>query len=115
MQFYEQFQVQPPQWTRAAWQVTCDRTPEHGCLAHLPRDRIWLATGHHLDVRQWSLLLDLQTVNPSLTRLPAIFTEQKWPAIASCRPSPRLLFNRSRKKSVILRSLDSGKSPILEV
>ncbi|MGB3519375.1 MAG: FAD/NAD(P)-binding protein [Elainellaceae cyanobacterium] len=80
VQFYEQCQVQRAQWTGAAWQVTCDRTPEHDCLAHLPIDRIWLATGHHLDVRQWSLLSELQAVDPItyIQGLPILDEHLRW-------------------------------------
>ncbi|WP_072622317.1 FAD/NAD(P)-binding protein [Spirulina major] len=64
LSFYEQCEVRSAQWKGDAWQVNCDQSAAHDCIAHLPIDRIWLATGSTLDVNQWPLLDQIRTTHP---------------------------------------------------
>jgi hypothetical protein len=61
---YEQCEVQSAEWKGDAWKVTCTHPDAHHCIAHLPIDRIWLATGSTLDVNHWSLLSAIRETHP---------------------------------------------------
>ena len=62
--FYEHCEVSHADWKDDAWRVTCNYAPAHNCIAHLPIDRLWLATGSQLDIRQWSLLSEIRATYP---------------------------------------------------
>lgn len=64
LSFYEQCEVQSAEWEEDAWKVICNHSGSHDCLTHLPTNRIWLATGSAIDVRQWSLLSVLREHYP---------------------------------------------------
>ncbi|TVP64557.1 MAG: FAD-dependent oxidoreductase [Leptolyngbya sp. LCM1.Bin17] len=79
--FYEQCQVQRAEWKGDAWQVHCLTGGEHGCLTHLPIDRIWLATGSQLNVEHWPLLADVRANYPMaiINGLPVLDHHLRWP------------------------------------
>ena len=81
LSFYEQCEVQSATWTDGHWQVACTRSQTHDCIAHLPVDRIWLATGTQLDVNQWSLLSAVRSHYPLKTihGLPLLDQHLRWP------------------------------------
>jgi cation diffusion facilitator CzcD-associated flavoprotein CzcO len=80
LSFYEQCQVQAAEWKGDAWKVTCNQSDVHHCIAHLPIDRIWLATGTTLDVNHWSLLSDVRDRHPLqiLNGLPILDSHLRW-------------------------------------
>jgi len=79
--FYEQCEVKSAQWTGQDWQVTCTHPEAHHCMAHLPIDRIWLATGTQLDVNQWPLLSAVRSHYPleTIHGLPLLDQNLRWP------------------------------------
>lgn len=81
LSFYEQCEVQSATWTGEQWQVTCTHPEAHHCIAHLPIDRIWLATGTQLDVNQWPLLSAVRSHYPLETvhGLPVLDENLRWP------------------------------------
>ncbi|MEM1241908.1 MAG: FAD/NAD(P)-binding protein [Cyanobacteria bacterium P01_H01_bin.26] len=81
LSFYERCEVQSATWTDEHWQVTCTHSQAHDCIAHLPVDRIWLATGTQLDVNQWSLLSAVRSRYPLTTihGLPLLDQHLRWP------------------------------------
>lgn len=80
LSFYEKCQVQAAEWKGDAWKVTCNQSDVHHCIAHLPIDRIWLATGTTLDVNHWSLLSDVRDRHPLqiLNGLPILDPHLRW-------------------------------------
>ncbi|MEO1144887.1 MAG: FAD/NAD(P)-binding protein [Cyanobacteria bacterium J06638_22] len=80
LSFYEQCEVQSAEWKGAAWKVTCTQSATHNCIANLPIDRIWLATGSTLDVNHWSLVSDIRATHPlSLVHgLPVLDSHLRW-------------------------------------
>jgi hypothetical protein len=79
--FYEQCEVQRSEWKGNTWQVHCSAGAEHACIAHLPVDRLWLATGSQLNVEQWPLLADVQATYPIevVNGLPVLDQHLRWP------------------------------------
>ncbi|MEM7064875.1 MAG: FAD/NAD(P)-binding protein [Cyanobacteria bacterium P01_B01_bin.77] len=80
LSFYEQCEVKSATWTGEHWQVTCTHSQTHDCIAHLPVDRIWLATGTQLDVNQWPLLSAVRSHYPLKTihGLPLLDQHLRW-------------------------------------
>lgn len=81
LSFYEQCEVESATWTGEQWQVTCTHPEAHHCIAHLPIDRIWLATGTQLDVNQWPLLSAVRSRYPieTIHGLPTLDSHLRWP------------------------------------
>ena len=81
LSFYEQCEVKTAAWTGEHWQVSCTHPQAHHCIAHLPVDRIWLATGTQLDVNQWPLLEAVRSQYPLETvgGLPQLDQHLRWP------------------------------------
>ena len=79
--FYEQCEVQRAEWKGNAWQVHCRTGADHTCIAHLPLDRLWLATGSQLDVTHWPLLAAVQASQPAeiVNGLPVLDHHLRWP------------------------------------
>lgn len=80
LSFYEQCEVQSAEWKGDDWKVTCNQSDTHDCIAHLPINRIWLATGSRLDVNHWSLLTDVRDRNPLpvVNGLPILDPHLRW-------------------------------------
>jgi cation diffusion facilitator CzcD-associated flavoprotein CzcO len=80
LSFYEQCEVRSAVWKGDAWNVTCHQAAAHDCIAHLPIDRIWLATGSTLDVNHWSLLSDIRATHPLsvINGLPTLDSHLCW-------------------------------------
>jgi len=80
LSFYEQCEVQSAEWKGDTWKVTCNQSDDHDCIAHLPIDRIWLATGSTLNVNHWSLLSDIRTSHPLplVNGLPILDPHLRW-------------------------------------
>jgi len=78
--FYEQCEVESATWMEENWQVTCTHPEAHHCIAHLPIDRIWLATGTQLDVNQWPLLSAVRSHYPleTIHGLPVLDQHLRW-------------------------------------
>jgi hypothetical protein len=78
--FYEHCEVKQAQWQGDAWQVHCQNQAVHDCLAHVPIDRIWLATGSQLDIQQWSLLSEIRETYPlpTVNGLPILDEPLRW-------------------------------------
>ncbi len=81
LSFYEQCEVQAAEWTGDIWKVICNHPDTHDCLAHLPIDRIWLATGNTIDVRNWSILSAVRDRYPlaMVQGLPVLDDHLRWP------------------------------------
>jgi len=79
--FYEHCQVKQAQWKGNAWQVHCENRGVHDCIAHLPIDRLWLATGSQLDIQQWSILSEVRETYPlpTIHGLPVLDEHLRWP------------------------------------
>jgi cation diffusion facilitator CzcD-associated flavoprotein CzcO len=79
--FYEQCEVQRAEWKGDTWQVHCNTGAEHDCFAHLPINRIWLATGSQLNVEHWPLLADVRVHYPIeiVNGLPVLDHHLRWP------------------------------------
>ncbi len=79
--FYEPCEVRDAQWQGDAWRVQCSTGAEHDCMAHLPIDRIWLATGSQLNVEHWPLLADVRANCPIeiVNGLPVLDEHLRWP------------------------------------
>ncbi|MGB0562105.1 MAG: SidA/IucD/PvdA family monooxygenase [Spirulinaceae cyanobacterium] len=80
LSFYEQCEVQSAQWKDDAWQVTCSQPGIHDCIAQMPIDRIWLATGSTMDVSRWPLLANIQASHPLplVNGLPVLDEQLRW-------------------------------------
>ncbi|MEM8640721.1 MAG: FAD/NAD(P)-binding protein [Cyanobacteria bacterium P01_G01_bin.54] len=80
LSFYEQCEVQSAMWQGDAWKVICTEPGLHDCIAHLPIDRIWLATGSTMDVSRWPLLANIQTSQPLplVNGLPVLDAQLRW-------------------------------------
>lgn len=80
LSFYEQCEVRSAVWKGDAWNVTCHQAAAHDCIAPLPIDRIWLATGSRLDVHHWSLLSDIRATHPLpvIHGLPTLDSHLRW-------------------------------------
>ncbi|MDG2990686.1 lysine N(6)-hydroxylase/L-ornithine N(5)-oxygenase family protein [Candidatus Synechococcus calcipolaris G9] len=85
LSFYEQCEVQTAAWHEKGWNVTCAQRGTHGdghdCIAHLPIDRIWLATGGTINVNHWPLLSDVRDRYPLpiIKGLPILDHHLRWP------------------------------------
>ena len=81
LSFYEQCEVQSATWKETAWKVVCSHAAAHDCMAQLPINRIWLATGSTLDVNHWPLLSAVREQYPIRTvqGLPILDTHLRWP------------------------------------
>ncbi|NEQ55445.1 MAG: lysine N(6)-hydroxylase/L-ornithine N(5)-oxygenase family protein, partial [Leptolyngbya sp. SIO3F4] len=79
--FYEHCEVQSATWQEEAWKVVCTHPETHDCIAHLPIDRIWLATGSTLDINRWPLLSVVRERYPlpTLQGLPILDKHLRWP------------------------------------
>ena len=80
LSFYERCEVQSAEWKGDAWKVTCSQPGAHDCIAHLPIDRLWLATGSTLDVTRWSLLSEVRDRHPLsvVNGLPILDHHLRW-------------------------------------
>ena len=80
LSFYEHCKVQSATWTGEHWRVTCTHPQAHHCIAHLPVDRIWLATGTQVDVNQWPLLSVVRSQFPleTIHGLPVLDPHLRW-------------------------------------
>ena len=80
LSFYERCEVQSAEWNEDAWKVTCNQPDAHDCIAHLPIDRIWLATGSTLDVNHWPLLSNIRATHPLplVHGLPVLDPQLRW-------------------------------------
>lgn len=80
LSFYERCEVQAAQWKQEAWQISCTQSGLHDCLAQLPIDRIWLATGSRLDVAHWPLLSEVRDRYPisMVNGLPVLDSCLRW-------------------------------------
>lgn len=78
--FYERCEVKQAEWKGDAWRVECNHPSARDCLAHLPIDRIWLATGSQLDVQHWSVLSEIQATYPLplVHGLPVLDRHLRW-------------------------------------
>lgn len=81
LSFYEQCEVQSATRTGNAWKVTCNHPDFQDCLAHLPIDRIWLATGSTIEVQNWSILSEVRDRYPlpMVQGLPVLDEHLSWP------------------------------------
>lgn len=79
--FYEQCEVQRAEWKGDAWRVHCKTAADHDCIAHLPLNCLWLATGSQLDVTHWPLLAEVQATYPAeiVNGLPVLDHHLRWP------------------------------------
>ncbi|MEM6256333.1 MAG: FAD/NAD(P)-binding protein [Cyanobacteria bacterium P01_D01_bin.156] len=79
--FYEQCEVQSASWQDNAWQISCNHPEAHHCIAHLPIDRIWLATGSTLNINHWPLLSAVKEQYPlaDVQGLPVLNEHLQWP------------------------------------
>jgi hypothetical protein len=139
LSFYNRCEVQSAAWKGDSWTVTCNQADAHDCLAHLPIDRIWLATGSTLDVNHWPLLADIRATYPQtvINGLPVLDHHLRWAGcnlfimggaaalqlgpvarnlyggkLASGRIVPALIKNISRNNSD--RDIDGVDSPKIE-
>lgn len=80
LSFYQQCEVQSAEWKENAWNVTCNHPGSHDCLAHLPINRIWLATGSTIDVQNWSILSGVRDSYPlpMVEGLPVLDEHLRW-------------------------------------
>jgi lysine/ornithine N-monooxygenase len=80
LSFYEQCEVHSAEWKEDAWKITCTRTNIYDELAHLPVDRIWLATGSTIDVQNWSILAEVRDRYPLpiVKGLPVLDEHLRW-------------------------------------
>ena len=80
LSFYEQCEVQSVEWKENAWKVACNLSDSHDCLAHLPFNRIWLATGSTIDLRNWSILSGVRVRYPlpMVKGLPVLDEHLRW-------------------------------------
>ncbi|MDY6782242.1 MAG: FAD/NAD(P)-binding protein [Cyanobacteriota bacterium] len=80
LSFYEQCEVRSAEWKKDVWTVTCHQPKAHDCIAHLPIDRIWLATGSTLNANHWSLLSNIRETHPLplVNGLPILDSQLRW-------------------------------------
>jgi len=81
IQFYERCQISRACWQGDRWQVWCNNAALHDCIHHQAIDRIWLATGNHLDGTQHALLKHLVNTYPIpfVRGLPVVDESLRWP------------------------------------
>ncbi|MEM6445723.1 MAG: FAD/NAD(P)-binding protein [Cyanobacteria bacterium P01_D01_bin.123] len=79
--FYERCQIKQAEWEGTAWQVQCEHSNVHVCVAHQSIDRIWLATGSQLNAEQWDLLSEFRSVFPCpmVNGMPILDEFLRWP------------------------------------
>ena len=80
LSFYEQCEVQSAAWQEDAWNLTCNQSGVHHCIARQRIDRIWLATGSTLDVERWPLLANIRAIDPLplVNGLPVLDEHLRW-------------------------------------
>lgn len=130
LSFYEQCEVRSAMWTENAWNVTCNYPGSHDCLAHLPIDRIWLATGSTIEVQNWSILAKVRDRYPLpiVKGLPVLDEHLRWAgcnlfimggaAALQLGPVARNLFGGKLASERIVPALikeAQGRSPAFEV
>ena len=79
--FYENCQVEHATWRNEAWQVQCNLSAAHDCLAHQSIDRIWLATGTTTDITAHPLMGEVLARHPNqiVNGLPVLDKHLRWP------------------------------------
>ena len=79
--FYEHCQVSRATWREESWQVQCNLSAAHDCLAHEPIDRIWLATGTETDITAHPLMGEVFARYPNqvVNGLPVLDEHLRWP------------------------------------